>query len=256
MYRDFRIDQLVEDCVIGDKVIPKGYVNATQMCLANKKRLDNYLANKNTIAFLEVAQTHTVPWNSSERYAFQASADQVIVVQGGDIQGTWVSLKVALHLATWISPDFANWAFDVLVCVVNGDFAPLTAEAAEAEKRFIETWRKWRSSGIGVRRTLTDSIQQWYIDNPGGTKCPEHAMYSRVTDAIYLALWGKKAVEIEVVLGCTRHQSRDNLSAKCLQILERAEDAVMDFIDLDNIKPIDVVAMANIRPSRVPIEHK
>jgi len=95
--------------------------------------------------------------------------------------------------------------------------------------------------------------KDWYQQNPGGTTCPQHAMYARTTDAIYQTLWGMKAIEIELRLGCERHQLRNHLSVDCLRILDRAEDRVTEFIDLDNIKPIDAVAAAGIRPARVAL---
>lgn len=242
----FEIDQLTEDTIIAGTLIPKGWVNATQMCKANKKRLQNYFDNKSTKAF--IAELSTVNSDRSER--------QIIIIQGGDrkdIQGTWVSLPVAMDLARWISPKFAAWAMVTLSLVVQGDFQALTLEAAQAQKQLRETWEQVRTTGIITRRRLTDSIKDWYACHPNGTSRPPHVMYAQVTNLIYQALWKVDALQMEAILGCGRHQSRDYLSAEALAVLERAEDRVIEFIDMDDLVPTDAVKAAHIRLSRIPL---
>ena len=71
-----------------------GFINLTQMCQANGKRLDNFLkANKTKDyidALIQSLQTEVL---DSER--------------GGDHSGTWGHPSLSINLARWISPDFA-----------------------------------------------------------------------------------------------------------------------------------------------------
>lgn len=110
-----------------------------------------------------------------------------------------------------------------------------------------EQWIKHRLKALETRKNLTGVIKEWYKNNPGKTSCPDFAMYPRVTDAIYKALWGKTAKQLEEILECDRHESRNFMDEKSLALLERAESLVMEYIEYDNIKPFDAVALANIR---------
>lgn len=250
-FNQINIFQLSEDTVINGKVIPAGYVNATQMCSANNKKLNKYFEHSKTKPFLDALKAL-----HSRRSPSQGERELVIVLVGGsdkDTQGTWVHYHVAMNLAQWISPDFAAWAAVVLAEMLNGNFEALTADAEEAKQGLKQEWEEVRQGGKVTRRKLTDAIKEWYERNPKGTTRPQHAMYSQTTNAIYQALWGMDAKEIEAKLGCGRNESRNHLSADCLAILDRAEYQVMDFIDLDNIKPVDAVKAANLRASRVSI---
>jgi hypothetical protein len=89
--------------VIGNVSIPKGYVNATEMCKANGKKMKHYNENKSTKAY---------------HAAFSASAgiptNQLIIETGvenvpNELRGTWIHPDLALHLAQWISAEFYVW---------------------------------------------------------------------------------------------------------------------------------------------------
>ena len=74
-----------------------GYINATELCKAGKKRLEHYKENKQTQEYLQVLSSVTgIP-----------ITELIEVKQGGVNQGTWVHRKVAIHLAQWISADFS-----------------------------------------------------------------------------------------------------------------------------------------------------
>ena len=229
--------------IMGHK-IPKGWVNATAMCKANNKTWSNYWKTDKAKSFASKVST-----------ALLSGSPAIISIEGGnekDLQGTWVHIKVAIHLAMWISDDFALWATDVLMRVLNNDFKALTEEAEEAQRKLTKLWGEVRVSGIQTRKSLTASIQDWYVRNPGATTRPLHTMISTVTNLIYQKLWGMDAIELENYLGCGRHESRDYLDSQSLRVLERAEDNVIDFICEDNIKPVDAVPIANIRRKPLP----
>lgn len=161
--------------------------------------------------------------------------------------GTWVHHLLALDLASWISVDFKLWANKTLWYVITGDYQALTPEAEEAQRRVQQIWDEIRAGTKVTRRLLTDAIKDWYIRNPGATSRPQHVMFAHVTNAIYQKLWGVNAEDLESYFGCPKTKSRDYLNAQDLKILEFAEFSVLDYIDEDNIKPIDAVQMANIR---------
>lgn len=234
-----------EDITIKDgRIIPKGYVNATQMCKANKKTWSNYIKSEKAKSFSTKLSTTLLNGRAS-----------IITIEGGvttDIYGTYVHPLLAKHLALWLSDDFALWAIVVIDAVINGDFKALTPEAEEAQRKVQDIWEQIRTAGKATRRLLTDSIKEWYIRNPNGTSRPPHVMYAITTNAIYQALWKMDALELEDFLGCGRHEVRDNIDLKSLKTLDRAEANVMEYIDLDNIKPVDAVALANIRNAGIP----
>lgn len=94
--------------VVVDQRASDGFINATAMCEAAGKRLNNYLRNTTTKEFIEELSAET---------RIRAT-DLVVVSKGGtpSMQGTWVNPKVAIHLAQWLSPRFAvqvtNWVYD------------------------------------------------------------------------------------------------------------------------------------------------
>lgn len=244
-FSNVHINQLSEDTVIGGKLIPKGYVNLTQMCKANKKQIKHWNENKSAQEF--IAELTTLVGIPTDLLTI------VITDGANDERGTWGHHLVAIDLARWISPKFAVWANKVLWAVINGDFTAQTAEAQEAQERLQALWQEVRNAGKASRRALTDSIKDWYDRNPDATSRPIHAMYAHTTNGIYQALWGKTAVEIEAILGCNRNESRNYMTAGCLKVLDRAEARVCEFIDDDNIKPVDAVLAANLKRTKQPL---
>ena len=81
-----------------------GYVNATAMCQAGGKRLNHYVANDRTQAYIAaLAPVTGIP---------VTGIDGLIQVrQGGQphLQGTWIHPRLAIDLARWIAPAFAVW---------------------------------------------------------------------------------------------------------------------------------------------------
>lgn len=73
-----------------------GFINLTQMCQANGKRLDVWRKAKGTNAYIE---------------ALQANYHHLVVVETveGSSGGTWGHPSLAINLARWISPGFAVW---------------------------------------------------------------------------------------------------------------------------------------------------
>ena len=73
-----------------------GFVNLTQMCQANNKRIDNYMRLKQTQDYISVLR--------------QSLTSEVVETEiGGSNPCTWGHPSLAINLARWISPHFAVW---------------------------------------------------------------------------------------------------------------------------------------------------
>jgi hypothetical protein len=111
--------QLIERQYAGSVIEQRasdGYINATAMSKAALKLFSQYNRLDTTQAFLKVlsanVQIHTL--------------ELIQIVKSGDpeLQGTWVHPRVAVHLAQWLSPDFAvlvsGWVFDWMSGKMSG----------------------------------------------------------------------------------------------------------------------------------------
>jgi hypothetical protein len=85
-----------------------GYVNATAMCKTIGRNWFHYRELEGTNRFLKALESASgIPMSSL-----------VLTRTGGDVttQGTWVHPQIAIHLAQWLSADFAvqvtKWVFD------------------------------------------------------------------------------------------------------------------------------------------------
>jgi hypothetical protein len=91
-----------------------GFVNATAMCKAGRKRLNDYLRAERTQEYIRALAASVVP---EKHYAAAVAGNPVTasglvdIRQGGQphLQGTWVHPRLAVDLARWISPAFAVW---------------------------------------------------------------------------------------------------------------------------------------------------
>ncbi len=97
-----------------------GYLNATDMCQANGKRLNDYLRLKITNEFLKELSKSTglpiEPQNGKSRFGENKGLTEI--THGGNDAGAWVHPKVAIYLAIWCSPEFAvlvtDWVHELL----------------------------------------------------------------------------------------------------------------------------------------------
>lgn len=77
-------------------------VNATEMAKAFGKTPKDYLRTQSAQEFINALSVRLKC----------LTADLVKVVQGGDIQGTWLHEDIALDFAQWLSVDFKLWCND------------------------------------------------------------------------------------------------------------------------------------------------
>ena len=101
------IEREVENSHIHQRLLD-GYINATALCKACGKKLNDYTRLKATTDFLDVLSSETgIPVSAL-----------IQIVKGGEpqFQGTWVHPQVAINLAQWASPKFAvlvsKWVFE------------------------------------------------------------------------------------------------------------------------------------------------
>lgn len=109
------IDRQIDGNTIQQRMLD-GYINATALCKAAKKRMYDYLRLENTKAFIRALESKTrIP-----------ASTLIQTVRGGNVelQGTWVHPFVAGNLAQWAD---ANIAADVSIWIaewMNGDIKP------------------------------------------------------------------------------------------------------------------------------------
>ena len=105
-----------------------GYLNATAMCNANKKRWPDYWRNDATKEFVKaLAATVGIP------------TVELVQTREGSKGGTWVHPQIAVHLAQWCSPEFAvvatGWILDIVTtgqASINPPAPPIDAAAIGA----------------------------------------------------------------------------------------------------------------------------
>jgi hypothetical protein len=109
------ISHKVQDSIIEQRA-EDGYINATAMCKAAGKKMNDYTRLSTTSAYLEELSADTgIP-----------VTELLQVVQGGEphLQGTWVHPQVSTHLAQWLSPKFAVQVSKWIQEWLSGKHAP------------------------------------------------------------------------------------------------------------------------------------
>lgn len=90
-----------------DQRASDGYINATQLCSVAGKRWHNYVREETTGHFLRALEAKT---------GISGLALKQDVVDAQGVLNTWVHPKVAIHLAQWLSADFAvqvsEWVYE------------------------------------------------------------------------------------------------------------------------------------------------
>jgi hypothetical protein len=225
------INQLSEDTLIAGRLIPKGYVNATEICKANGKKWSKYLEFSKTPEFLK-ALTEVLDKDFGVAISILGGNEQ-------ELQGTWVCLPLALNLAQWCSPKFAAWASVTLSYVITGDYQGLISEAEQAQIQLQEHWLKIRQAGKVTRRTYTDAIKDYIDRTPNLSENSKKFMYANCSDQINRSLFGLPAIKLKTSRGFKDTDlTRNCLTEKELQLLDRVEDFAMRLMDRQNSHPI------------------
>jgi hypothetical protein len=235
-FQDKDFEQAADNTVIRGLQIPKGFVNATQMCKANGKRLANYAATKDWNAYLAVVSRETgIP------------VSQLVVTIDGygqdGHQGTWMHPDLAIWIAGRISPEFAYWANRTIRAVITGEYLALTPEAERIKRELIEGWEKLRQSGKYTRRSLTDSIKE-YMESHEVSESYAHWIYPNVSDCLNLGLFGLKAAELVKARNCDPKKLRDTYNDRELKMVERVEDHAILLVDDYDTEPMEAMKQA------------
>ncbi|MBD2452330.1 KilA-N domain-containing protein [Nostoc sp. FACHB-152] len=171
LWRNSEINQIPQDVEIGKYSIPKGYVNATQMCHANNKSWGHYKERKSTKAY----------WTALSNDIGIPISSLVIEIDGyGSSQGTWVHPEIAIDLAQWVSVEFRLWANRTLMKVIISQesvqqqsmtqiqlLAAIAQQMAEQEQRLIQ--QQQQQAEI-LRRLKDVEIEQDRFNTPSGHK--------------------------------------------------------------------------------------
>ncbi|EDN70388.1 KilA-like protein [Beggiatoa sp. PS] len=156
-----------------------GYFDATAMCRAAGKRIDNYWRLDGTQEFLSALSDNTgFPIKSSGSAFPQKSVteqNQVLIqiIQGGnpENQGTWIHPQVSVNLAQWCSPQFAvqvsEWVFE-LMTTGKTELPGYRSEIDYAVMAKITTTARKTYSGLGLTgKALNKAVRTALIEKTG-----------------------------------------------------------------------------------------
>ena len=116
--------------IIAEMRTSDGFMNATKMCAAGGKRWFNYIKNEDTQKFITTLSK-----------TLNGVLENVVISQhGGNNAGTWVHPQVAVHLAAWISPEFAVAVTSLVTRYTEGEVTTSESSAASVARRN----RRWR----------------------------------------------------------------------------------------------------------------
>ncbi|HYX16841.1 MAG TPA: KilA-N domain-containing protein [Nostoc sp.] len=109
-------DKMLQDARQND-----GYINATELCKHFGYRLDNWKQlpeTKTRLKHLKIAELNTEPW---------------IIQRVGKTWVTWVHPIMAVHLASYLDPGFANYAAEIFIRYAVAD-PTLAADIASRQE--------------------------------------------------------------------------------------------------------------------------
>jgi KilA-N domain len=170
-WRSKEINQMPNDGEIGKYTIPKGYVNATQMCAANGKLWGHYKENKSTKAY----------WTALSNDIGIPISSLIIEIDGyGNSQGTWIHPEIAVDLAQWVSVEFRIWANRTLTKIMMGIesvqqqsmtqvqlLAAIAQQMAEQEQRLLKQQQQQNEI---LARLKAVEVEQDRVSTPCGHK--------------------------------------------------------------------------------------
>ena len=201
-----------------------GFFNATLMCQSVGKQISDWTRQKSTESYQRrLSVIMGIP-----------RVDLVSVQLGGNGERhTWVHRKVAIHLAQWISPDFAVWVTDLVERYVTGQVTTEQSRAAAQEiSEAVEPtrdspqvpaqliqWNRQRDDSRELTKTKSDTLKEV----TGGKA---YSAYWRNNDAINKAATGKTTKELRVQLGIKKGTPRDRMGAPMLGMIAYQEGMV------------------------------
>lgn len=122
-----------------------GFINLTQMCQANNKKISHWLALKGTQSYIASVASET---------GITAS-ELVDVVKGGQsvLQGSWGHKLIAMHLAQWISPSFHVWCNAHIFNLISTGQTTLESDPLEEMRLRVELAKYEAQKETAIQKT-------------------------------------------------------------------------------------------------------
>ena len=135
-----------------------GYIDATEMCKSAGKKWSNYYRLDGTSQFLEVIESEAHISRSLLIEDNRSNSD------GAD-RHTWVHMKIAMHLATWLSPVFMSHVLDTVTKYAKGELTISDVQAQIVDET--------------VQESVFDENQQQIVKKLNTMHLPECWLYVR-----------------------------------------------------------------------------
>lgn len=218
-----------------------GYVNATKWCKAFGYDVYEWKRLPDTKRRAKALQDKTSSGNGVKIPVINS-------VGRGRGARTWVHPIMAIHLAQYLSPEFANFVAEIFKRYLEAD---PTLAANIIDRQTDPDALKWldkRIQGKLARFRFTDVLKSHGIDKGW--------QYAKCTDEINKPILGKTAKEMKTELGLENSDLlRDNLSHTQLAALSLAESLATDKIKDENrngfVPCLDACTDSGKRVSRV-----
>lgn len=238
-----------------------GFINGTAMCVACGKEITFWLRNQETLGLFNALATDLDPKfnpdNSQDLDISTLSAtkytstfpDLVISRRGSPENGggTWLHPDLATPLAQWCSPAFAiqvsRWVQDWAVTGRNP-----VANQADLDR---VTYRSNLKDEARLR--MTGQVKEYLLRIQKYDDSKYSGIYfARVHDALNVMVTGETAKQMRFrlgeILGRELRETeliRDYFPAMYLQRYISLCEAAANFMDMDNLKPLDAVDRAS-----------
>ena len=213
-----------------------GYFNATLMCQSVNKQISDWTRQKSTESYQKrLSAIMGIP-----------RVDLVSAQVGGNGERhTWVHRKVVIHLAQWISPDFAVWVTDLVERYVTGqvtteESAKTAAEVVRATVPVVDDKTveaafpgllKWHAKrGEGRRETKNKNVVLQKVT--GNRASGGH--FGEMNDAINLGATGRRTHQLRVQAGWTakcKKTPRDRMQHANLCLIAYQEEMVPEAME-------------------------
>lgn len=142
------ISHKVENAIVQQRA-DDGYINATALCAAADKRWHNYVRNETTGKFLRALEAKT-------RISVSLLIQQLTTAEG--VTSTWVHPKVAIHLAQWLSAEFAVQVSEWVYEWMNGDQQPREAKLPYHLRRHMLNLGKVPNTHFSILQEMTNTL--------------------------------------------------------------------------------------------------
>ncbi len=137
--------------------VSDGYVNATAMCKAGRKKWNDYFRNYRSQDYIAaLASVAGIPATGNQGL--------IQVIQGGAprLQGTWIHPRLAVDLARWIAPAFAVWMDGWFLEELTGQRQPRPRQQARPATPWAEpaAFNAWWDGATYAQRHAAFMIDQ------------------------------------------------------------------------------------------------